>query len=46
MAGYSMKKLVATGAVITLIGTTGVYFASKKDQIQDRMTKLFNVAGN
>ena len=46
MAGYSMKKLVATGAVITLIGTTGVYFASKNDQIQDRITKLFNVAGN
>ena len=46
MAGYSMKKLVATGAVITLIGTTGVYFASKNTEIQDRITKLFNVAGN
>ena len=46
MAGYSMKKLVATGAVITLIGTTGAYFVSKNTEIQDRITKLFNVAGN
>lgn len=40
----SLKKAVAVGAVITLLGSTTAVYVSKNDQIQDKINKLYNIA--
>ena len=40
----NLKKAVAVGAVITLLGSTTAVYVSKNDQIQDKINKLYNIA--
>lgn len=40
----SLKKAVAVGAVITLLGSTTAVYVSKNTEIQDRISKLYNIA--
>ena len=40
----NLKKAVAVGAVITLLGSTTAVYVSKNDEIQDRISKLYNIA--
>ena len=40
----NLKKAVAVGAVITLLGSTTAVYVSKNDQIQDKISKLYNIA--
>lgn len=40
----SLKKAVAVGAVITLLGSTTAVYVSKNDAIQDKINKLYNIA--
>ena len=35
----NLKKAVAVGAVITLLGSTTAVYVSKNDQIQDKINK-------
>lgn len=40
----SLKKAVAVGAVITILGSTTAVYVSKNTEIQDRISKLYNIA--
>ena len=40
----NLKKAVAVGAVITLLGSTTAVYVSKNDAIQDKINKLYNIA--